>query len=408
MLGIRDMSVINTAPNDRLPIHTCIEAWDKELIREAVTEAAECVQGFLVLCGEIEGEQQDWRFQSVAVDWPLLASVEKPCWLTFRIHSRALDQTQWTPETVARLTRTFLEKAQKSDLAVQGLQIDYDAATERLPQYRDWLQQLRKELPDLPLSITGLPDWLNHKSLPGLVSDLDGFVLQLHSLQLSEDSRQEPCIFDSDKAWQWIRQAKALKIPFTIALPTYGWRLIFDQYGRQRGMEAETTSALPPGWRAKEIASDALELSAFLRQLKEELPPELKGIHWFRMPLPSDRRNWSLQTLKAVMEGTATPPEYEVEVRWKENNLVELWISAAPDAGTTELCVHLELVSAQVLASDLVNGFREIQRDEKGIMIISGPVDRGRARFMAGWWLLIAGEQEEAPSLSVKEIGSCP
>ncbi|NLN93477.1 MAG: transcription-repair coupling factor [Candidatus Hydrogenedens sp.] len=37
MLGIRDMSVINTAPNDRLPIHTCIEAWDQELIREAVT-----------------------------------------------------------------------------------------------------------------------------------------------------------------------------------------------------------------------------------------------------------------------------------------------------------------------------------------------------------------------------------
>lgn len=37
MLGIRDMSVINTAPNDRLPIHTCIEAWDKELIREAVS-----------------------------------------------------------------------------------------------------------------------------------------------------------------------------------------------------------------------------------------------------------------------------------------------------------------------------------------------------------------------------------
>lgn len=37
MLGIRDMSVINTAPNDRLPIHTCIEAWDKELIREAIT-----------------------------------------------------------------------------------------------------------------------------------------------------------------------------------------------------------------------------------------------------------------------------------------------------------------------------------------------------------------------------------
>jgi transcription-repair coupling factor (superfamily II helicase) len=36
LIGIRDMSVINTAPNDRLPIHTCVEAWDPDLIREAI------------------------------------------------------------------------------------------------------------------------------------------------------------------------------------------------------------------------------------------------------------------------------------------------------------------------------------------------------------------------------------
>jgi len=36
LMGSRDMSVINTAPNDRLPIHTCIESFDEELIREAI------------------------------------------------------------------------------------------------------------------------------------------------------------------------------------------------------------------------------------------------------------------------------------------------------------------------------------------------------------------------------------
>ena len=36
LIGVRDMSVINTAPNDRLPIHTCIEPWDQNLIREAI------------------------------------------------------------------------------------------------------------------------------------------------------------------------------------------------------------------------------------------------------------------------------------------------------------------------------------------------------------------------------------
>jgi len=36
LMGSRDMSVINTAPNDRLPIHTCIESFDEDLIREAI------------------------------------------------------------------------------------------------------------------------------------------------------------------------------------------------------------------------------------------------------------------------------------------------------------------------------------------------------------------------------------
>lgn len=34
--GIRDMSVINTAPNDRLPVHTAIEVYDDALIQEAL------------------------------------------------------------------------------------------------------------------------------------------------------------------------------------------------------------------------------------------------------------------------------------------------------------------------------------------------------------------------------------
>ncbi|MDZ4859207.1 MAG: transcription-repair coupling factor [Candidatus Hydrogenedentes bacterium] len=36
LMGVRDMSVINTAPNDRLPIHTCIAEFDEGLIQEAI------------------------------------------------------------------------------------------------------------------------------------------------------------------------------------------------------------------------------------------------------------------------------------------------------------------------------------------------------------------------------------
>ena len=36
LLGVRDMSIINTAPNDRLPVHTCIHTFDERVIREAI------------------------------------------------------------------------------------------------------------------------------------------------------------------------------------------------------------------------------------------------------------------------------------------------------------------------------------------------------------------------------------
>jgi len=35
-MGVRDMSVISTAPNDRLPVHTCVEVFDEALIQEAL------------------------------------------------------------------------------------------------------------------------------------------------------------------------------------------------------------------------------------------------------------------------------------------------------------------------------------------------------------------------------------
>jgi transcription-repair coupling factor (superfamily II helicase) len=36
LLGVRDMSLIQTAPNDRLPIHTCVTPWDDTVVREAI------------------------------------------------------------------------------------------------------------------------------------------------------------------------------------------------------------------------------------------------------------------------------------------------------------------------------------------------------------------------------------
>jgi len=49
LMGVRDMSVINTAPEDRLPIHTTVAGYDEDVIREAITrELARDGQVFFV------------------------------------------------------------------------------------------------------------------------------------------------------------------------------------------------------------------------------------------------------------------------------------------------------------------------------------------------------------------------
>ena len=58
LMGVRDMSIINTAPNDRLPIHTCIDVFDERLIQEAIErELARQGQVFFVY-NRVKGIQQ--------------------------------------------------------------------------------------------------------------------------------------------------------------------------------------------------------------------------------------------------------------------------------------------------------------------------------------------------------------
>ncbi|NLN92493.1 MAG: DUF3142 domain-containing protein [Candidatus Hydrogenedens sp.] len=381
--------------------------WTEEM-PEAIHAAADSTQGFLVLSGEIEGSDAGWRFHPVNVDWASLAATEKKLWLALRVHSRALDQRQWNPSSFARLLHHLLEKAEQAGASLKGVQIDYDAATEQLPQYQAWLEALRRELPQQPLSITGLPDWLNHKTLPSLVAGLDDFVLQLHSLEVPEDPGGKPLLFDPEKAASWIRQAQSLKIPFSIALPTYGWRIVFDENNEIKALEAEESVEYPVSWTHKEIAADPSVLAPFVQQLQEDPPVRLKALHWFRMPLPSDSRNWSLETLRLVMAGEVPQPVYEAQLRQGDKGLVELWIIADRLSGRKVLCLQLELISGKILAADLVNGFYEKKSAQDNIIMISGPVHTSGKDYMAGWWLLGSGEHEKAPSLAVKEIGSCP
>ena len=187
---------------------------------------------------------------------------------------------------------------QGQGLKLSGVEIDHDAGTARLPAYREFLTDLRAVLPaSIPLSITALPAWLDSPELPALLSTVDSSVLQVHAVS---DPRLG--LFDPDQARQWTKAwSRITSKPFYLALPAYGVALL---PGRGAPL-VESEVPIERGGKRRELLADPKQLSRLGTELRNDPPAHLAGLIWFRLPLASDRRAWSLTTLSAVARGDA-------------------------------------------------------------------------------------------------------
>ncbi|TPG97478.1 DUF3142 domain-containing protein [Pseudomonas caspiana] len=187
---------------------------------------------------------------------------------------------------------------QGQGLNLSGVEIDHDAGNARLPTYREFLTHLRAVLPaSIPLSITALPAWLDSPELPTLLSTVDSSVLQVHAVS---DPRLG--LFDPDQAGKWTRAwSRITSKPFYLALPAYGVALLPG--GGAPVVESEVP--IEQGGKRRELLADPQQLSRLGTELRNDPPAHLAGLIWFRLPLASDRRAWSLTTLSAVARGDA-------------------------------------------------------------------------------------------------------
>lgn len=188
---------------------------------------------------------------------------------------------------------------QAQGLNLAGVEIDHDSGISRLPDYREFLTQLRSELPaSLPLSITALPAWLDSPELPALLSTVDSSVLQVHAVS---DPRRG--LFDPEQARQWAKAWSRISAkPFYLALPAYGVALLSSASGAPI---VESEVRLERDGERRELLADPQQLSELAIQLRNDPPAHLAGLIWFRLPLANDRRAWSLTTLRAVSRGDA-------------------------------------------------------------------------------------------------------
>jgi len=228
------------------------------------------------------------------IDAPLLQHDGRPLIAVIRLDGqlKGLDQAQVT-DRILQVVADW----QAQGLTLGGVEIDHDAGNARLPEYIEFLTHLRSALPaSLPLSITALPAWLGSSQLPALLTTVDSSVLQVHAVS---DPRRG--LFDPEQARRWASAwGKISSKPFYLALPAYGVALLPDAGGAP---VVESEVPVERDGQRRELLADPLQLSQLAKELREDPPEHLAGLIWFRLPLPNDRRAWSLSTLRAVARG---------------------------------------------------------------------------------------------------------
>ncbi|MFT0869156.1 DUF3142 domain-containing protein [Pseudomonas sp. CAM1A] len=281
------------------------------------------------------------------VDLPRLKADGRPVIAVVRLDGQlpALDLQEAGPQ-MARLLADW----QAAGVPLVGLEIDHDSGSARLAGYGEFLLKLREQLPPgLKLSITALPAWLDSPQLPALLQAVDSSVLQVHAVS---DPRQG--LFDPVKARKWAeRWSRVSDKPFYLALPAYGVALLPDTGGAPI-VESETP--LNRGGERRELLADPQQLADLGSQLRNQPPAHLAGLIWFRLPLPGDRRAWSLTTLTAVARGDALASHWQVELSGQAG----LRDITLVNVGNLDLPMpaRVELDVASCDAADGLNGYR--------------------------------------------------
>jgi hypothetical protein len=91
-------------------------------------------------------------------------------WVVYRAHT-----LHW-PEPVYTQLLGQVQRWREAGNPVVGIQVDFDARTQYLHEYAEFLRDLRQRLPaDLRLSITGLMDWSSNAN-PAAIAQLKGVV----------------------------------------------------------------------------------------------------------------------------------------------------------------------------------------------------------------------------------------
>lgn len=382
--------------------------WD-ESVQSAVEGVGEEFQGLVALAAEVSFQGGEARIVQVPIEYPSLRQSGARTGLAIRIgpYSGPFDTGgPWTRRLVA-LAESMVVEASREGCAVSELQLDFDCAESRLDGYATWVRAVREAVHPVPLTITALPSWLHSRAFSRLASASDGYVLQVHSLERPETIQDEISICDAGKAAAWIEAAGRIGLPFRVALPTYGYLMVFDRDGRFKGLIAEGESPLmSPENAFRRAQADPGGIAGLVRALTASRPACMTGLLWYRLPTESDRLNWTRQTLACVMRGDTPVERLEARRVERPDGLVEILLANTGERTSVPAGrVDVAWGKCRLLAADACNGF-DVTASEAGSLTLRSRNHPGALRPGEEWkiaWLRFA-DATEANSHVVLEI----
>lgn len=162
-----------------------------------------------ILEGEVRGSDRP-RLISLRPATPQVQHAE--LWIVYRVET-----IRWNEPIYEQVLRD-LARWRRAGNRVEGVQIDFDAATKGLSGYAEFLRTLRKRLPsDSALSVTGLLDW----SSQGDVADLNQLAAVVDELVL-QTYQGRSTISGYEK---YLASLKRIDMPYKIGLVQNGeWK----------------------------------------------------------------------------------------------------------------------------------------------------------------------------------------